>query len=422
MPVYTEKVKDKITGKMIDKIVDGKKQYYIRTYVEDQFGNSKQITRHNKKWLGIDGKKEASREESRLQNSTYNDYSKMTLYEAKPITLKELEDKYLEFKSVHVDKDTLKTIKNKLSHFCEKDKTGQVKTYPNDLINLDKRIWKDRYKKWQIQMRNKKYKKGNQLITQNEIQNNIKCSSYSIKNLNTIHSEILRMLDFGIEEGYLSYNFAKQSGKFGSAKEIKLSNGQPKHEIITYDEFKMLLKACEDDFKYKTLFNLWFKRGLRPGEIRALKVNDFDYNKHEIMINHTMSKANELKDPKTASSKDIIDLDDELNNQIHLLIENLKKKQGFNEEWYIFNGATPISSNAMEKRKNTYFKKAGINKHITLHEFRHSCASWLISIGIPFTVVSKILRHKDVSVTLKTYTHLTNNEYDNWMNKINKIA
>ncbi len=67
MPIYEEMIKDKKTGKKIPKMVDGKKQYYIRTYIKDEFGNSKQITRHNPDWLGKVGKTEASREENRLK-------------------------------------------------------------------------------------------------------------------------------------------------------------------------------------------------------------------------------------------------------------------------------------------------------------------------------------------------------------------
>ena len=46
MPVYAEK-----------ELIDGQKRWYIRTYVEDEFGKTKQITKHNKKWIGRDGKK-----------------------------------------------------------------------------------------------------------------------------------------------------------------------------------------------------------------------------------------------------------------------------------------------------------------------------------------------------------------------------
>ena len=71
MPVYIEMMKDKKTGEMVEKKIGGQKQYYIRTYITDEYGNRKQITRHNKEWLGIDGKREAMAEENRLQGQTY---------------------------------------------------------------------------------------------------------------------------------------------------------------------------------------------------------------------------------------------------------------------------------------------------------------------------------------------------------------
>ena len=52
MPIYEEKEK-----------VNGQKRYYIRTYITDEYGNKKQITRHNKSWIGRDGHFEAQQEE-----------------------------------------------------------------------------------------------------------------------------------------------------------------------------------------------------------------------------------------------------------------------------------------------------------------------------------------------------------------------
>lgn len=104
-----------------------------------------------------------------------------------------------------------------------------------------------------------------------------------------------------------------------------------------------------------------------------------------------------------------------------MLVEKLKENPECNENWFIFNGPTPISSNALEKAKEKYFKLANINKHIKLHGFRHSCATWLYSIGTPIAVISKILRHKNIKETLKTYTHLIKDDYDNELNKINNI-
>ena len=128
-----------------------------------------------------------------------------------------------------------------------------------------------------------------------------------------------------------------------------------------------------------------------------------------------------MKDPKTASSKSTIDLDDTVNEKINKLIGELKKTPGYNDNWFIFGGEKPINSTSISRAVERYFKKANINKHIKLHGFRHSCATWLYSIGIPIAVISKILRHKNINETLKTYTHLLKQDYENELTKINQI-
>lgn len=407
MPIYVEKIKDKTTGKMIEKKVDGKKQYYIRTYIEDGFGNRKQITRHNKNWLGRAGYDLAHQEEGRLKNQVLIEEEKN-----KNITLHELKEMYLKECSNKVDKDTLKYKETKLNHFCEFDPTNQIKTFPNKPINT---ITKELYIDWQNQMKKKKYKR----CTKSE---NAKTYNYSIQRLNEIHNEIVSMFDFAILNGFPIKNAPKQVGKFGTAKEIKLSQHKKVYQTITYDEYIRLMNVTKDDLKYNTIFDLMFSRGPRIGEIRAFKIKDYNYEKKQLMVNHTLSKKNELKEPKTASSKNTIDLDDKLNEKIHQLVKSAKENNVFNEEWFLFgNQNNPISAHAIDHSKKKYFKMANIEKNIRLHDFRHSCATWLFSLGIPITVISRILRHQDINTTMKTYTHLLENDYQNSLENLNNL-
>ena len=400
MPVYVEKTKDK-NGKTIDKKANGQKQYFIRTYVEDEFGNHKQITRHNKKWLGRDGYIKAMQEEVRLKNEKTIKENK-----EKNLTLRDLKNKYLEYIKPRVDIDTFDGKIAKLNHFCEIDKTNQVKTLPDYKIT---KINKDIYIEWQQQMRKKKYSKGKTFF------------NYSIDRLNRIHNEIVLMFNYAVNEGLILLNPASQAGKFGTPKEISLSKKSNSYNVINYDEYLMLMKVTKGNNKYNTLFDLMFSCGPRAGEVRAFRVKDYSYEQKQLMVNFTMSKHNILKEPKTASSKAPIDLDDELNEKINNLINAIKNKEGFNDGWFIFNGENPLSSHSIDYNKDKYFKLAGINKHLRLHDFRHSCATWLFSIGTPITVISRILRHQDISVTMKTYTHLLEKDYKYELKRINSI-
>lgn len=139
------------------------------------------------------------------------------------------------------------------------------------------------------------------------------------------------------------------------------------------------------------------------------------------MVNHTLTNKNELKAQKTSSSEATIDLDDTLNLKIKTLINCLKESKEYNDNWFILNGLTPISTHALINAKNKYFKLANIDKHLRLHDFRHSCATWLFSINIPLTTISKILRHANIQETMKTYTHLLKEDYEKQMNYINGV-
>ncbi len=50
-------------------------------------------------------------------------------------------------------------------------------------------------------------------------------------------------------------------------------------------------------------------------------------------------------------------------------------------------------------------EKAGI-KDASLRTLRHTLASHLLSNGVPVTVVSKMLGHADVNITLRIYSHM----------------
>lgn len=417
MPIYEEMVIEKKTGKKVPKMIDGKKQYYIRTYIEDENGYSKQITRHNKRWLGNPGKKLAIQEEGRL---TAGDILKKK--QEKNITVIELRDKYLEFRKPQVDEDSLKSIETKLNHFCIIDKTKQVETKPN--LNIRK-YTKEMFNDWKEQMKNKLYASVNMKeeysLEWKKSERKYKWQLYSIKYLNTVYNELCSMIDYGISEGYCSYNFVKQAGKIGTAKEIKLSNKKDEYVILSFNEFERLLEVSKNDLKYNTIFDLFYKKGPRPGEIRAFQCWTHDYENNRLKVDKTMSKNNVLKEPKTPTSKDWIeDLDDDLNEKIHQVILNLQKQSNYNDNWFIFGGEKPISSHAMNHNKDKYFKLANINKKgFRLHDFRHSCASWLHSIGIDIAVISKILRHSNIAITMETYMHLFEEDYKKAIEKIN---
>lgn len=200
------------------------KTYYIMPRIKNIDGSIKRPTIR-----GFNGPKEAY---DKLQEYLFD---KRKNPDTIDITLHDAKLKYINSLIGKLDEDTINLKETKLNHFCEIDKTNQLKTYPNKKI---KSFDKELYIKWQLEMRNKKYKFGkNQKL-------------FSIKHLNDIHDEVCRMIDYLIIEGYCHLNFARQAGKIGSPKEIKLSQQNKLFNVIDYDEFLALLSASKDNLKY----------------------------------------------------------------------------------------------------------------------------------------------------------------------------
>ena len=87
--------------------------------------------------------------------------------------------------------------------------------------------------------------------------------------------------------------------------------------------------------------------------------------------------------------------------------------------YFVFGGYRPIPESSIQGRKNYFFKKAGLAP-IRLHDFRHSCASFLINHGTTPVLVSKWLGHANISMTLNVYSHLWPNALEDIVKVINE--
>lgn len=180
-------------------------------------------------------------------------------------------------------------------------------------------------------------------------------------------------------------------------------------QFFTYDEFQKFI-SVEDDILYKVAFELLYYCGLRVGELRGLVWRNIDFNNRELKINSNVvkdyfgNKGYLVTTPKTRSSVRNIPISELLINDLQLLKEQQQQVYGFKENWFILGSFEPISSDKIRLRKNRNCELAGV-KQIRIHDFRHSCASLLISKGANITLVAKYLGHTKIDETLNTYSH-----------------
>ena len=208
------------------------------------------------------------------------------------------------------------------------------------------------------------------------------------------------------------------------AKVEPFRNLEAKKEMLfwTVDEFHKFID-CVEQTEYKLFFKVLFITGARKGEILALSWNDIDLHKNTINISKSMTrkadgKAYGITTPKNTSSNRKIDMPLNLTNEL----KAYKKwqKENYTNTDFVFCGERPFP----ETTTTRIFDKACADaevKKIRLHDFRHSCASLLISEGVSIVAVSKRLGHKNIEQTLNTYSHMMPNDVSLMIKALEKI-
>ena len=195
-------------------------------------------------------------------------------------------------------------------------------------------------------------------------------------------------------------------------------------KIITTDQFYQLLSVIEDP-TYSTMFTVLYFMGFRFGEMNALQWADIDFHKNTISINKTVTTKIKNGDnqylitsPKTKSSVRTLPMPEIVSNALLTYRDNLTIPKENLSQAFVFGLVRPIPESTVQKKKNEYFKRAGL-EIIRIHDFRHSCASYLINKKATPLLVSKWLGHANVTMTLNTYSHLWNTELEQIVSLIN---
>lgn len=212
--------------------------------------------------------------------------------------------------------------------------------------------------------------------------------------INLIESHLITILNFAVKFYGLKENVFNKIDKVGNKKTEK------EIKIWKIDDFEIFIKHVEKE-PFKTVFNLLFFTGMRKGEMLALTVKDIDFKNNIINIDktyHRIKKKDIITLPKNRSSIRKIKIDNNLSKILKNYILLLYKPH---ENQRIFK----ISSETIKKYLYKTIKKTNL-KRITLHDFRHSHASFLIHKNINILAVSKRLGHENTTITLKTYAHL----------------
>jgi len=203
---------------------------------------------------------------------------------------------------------------------------------------------------------------------------------------------------FPTEDGAL---FAPTKFKQNLRKLLKLA-GQPvspshPSKLLEYQVQAILnLKFQYQRSKFQQILvaSLLGFQALRPGEVANLRKEDIDFDQKILFLRET--KSQEIQ--QAPIHQDLV-------SPLEKYVAYLKQGE------YLF----VRSSKKQWTRKDVYLSVQELGKafgipDVNPRKMRSSVAHYLISIGVPMNVISKLLRHKDEATAPRHYTHIYENE------------
>lgn len=345
------------------------------------------ITKDGRSWVfiqyskGLDGKRHqyqsqaymTEEEAIRAEKEYLNKYKDV---EVNPhMTFKEAYTIYYDYQKDKIKDSTLKTYRDRIKYMGLLDNV--------ELVNLN---W-DLYQKWRAQIN----------------KTNL-CDRYKTD----IQKFIKQVINFA--EKQWDFNLRKFYNKLEPFK----TPGALKKEMDFYEpeEFFKFISVV-DDLRYKCFFELLYYCGLRRSEARGLQWKHIDFKNKLLTVSQQVlnpSNSNACTDwyissTKTEASNRTIPVPTTLLNDLSELKKTNERLSKFKQTWFVLGDDIPMATGRMYFYRDKYAEKAGIRR-IRLHDFRHSCASALISGAAPITAVSNFLGHSETTETLETYTHM----------------
>ncbi|WP_427339013.1 tyrosine-type recombinase/integrase [Caloranaerobacter sp. DY30410] len=205
-------------------------------------------------------------------------------------------------------------------------------------------------------------------------------------------------------------------------KKIKLPKQKNKGSEINSNKVKALTANELEDLLNKITFRKYYiasllasKCGLRIGEIVGLTWDCVNDTKAQIIINKQWKL---LKNGKWGFGHTKSENSNRIVPAPAIVLNELSK---FKKEYpiHISNRILPYTSTSnFSSSLSKHYKKIGYD--ITIHQLRHTYATLLIANGIDFKTVANLMGH-DVEMTIKTYSHVTNDMLENAAKTINDI-
>ncbi len=232
------------------------------------------------------------------------------------------------------------------------------------------------------------------------------CSPTSVKHLHTV---LHKALEDALRLGLVQRNVADL------VKPPRMRH----HEmhVLSLEQTRTLLSIAHGD-RFEALYTLAVTTSMRRGELLALRWREVDLTSQmaTVQVRATLQKTTDgfvYAEPKSARSRRKIALTtaaaDALRaHRVRQREERLRVGPEWQDNDLVFcthQGRPLLASNLLNRNFWPLLAKAGLPR-IRFHDLRHTAATLLLLQGVHPKVVSEMLGHSSVSLTLDVYSHV----------------
>ncbi len=184
---------------------------------------------------------------------------------------------------------------------------------------------------------------------------------------------------------------------------------------LNRDEAKHLLATARGE-RYEAVYILAVHCGLRSGEILGLAWDAVDLDAGTLQVRRTLSRVDGkpvLSTPKTSGSRRTVRLSQTV---LQALVSHRKRQHEerlrAGSEWQdnglVFTSevGTPVHATHLHDRSWKPLLRKSNLPDMRFHDLRHTCATLLLGAGVHVKLVSELLGHASIAITLDTYSHV----------------
>lgn len=222
--------------------------------------------------------------------------------------------------------------------------------------------------------------------------------------VHAIHAMLHRALEDALQMGLVNRNVTEM------LKPPRRTNREMMP--LSVSEMQRFLEVVRDD-RFYALYVLALSTGMREGELLGLRWQDVDMARHTLQVRMNVAevarKQFALAETKTVYSRRTVAL---TQAAVDALAEHWQRQQlqptaiNLGLVFPSRTGGIMIPHNITKRSFKRYLVKAGLSRDIRFHDLRHTAATLLLASGVNVKVVSEMMGHSNVAITLRIYAHV----------------